>query len=123
MLGSLAAGISLAIGHHILYSRLAGHEAPSGNYAFGIFTYSRQEANIQFGTALAFLVKAALVLAVATAYIQLFWRNVLQRKADRGTPLSHIDTAFSVMGNIVDLFRVGVWWRCPIALLLALIAW
>lgn len=123
MLGSLAAGIALAIGHHIFYSHLAGQEAPSGSYRLGIFAYSRQEANIQLGTAFAFLVKATLVVAVVTVYVQLFWCTILRQKTGEGTRLSHIDTAFSVIDNVFDLLWVKVWLKRPFLMLLAIIAW
>ena len=123
MLGSLAAGVLFAAGHHIFYHSLAGQEAPSGNYTVGSLTFSKQEANITLGIALAFLVKAALAIAVVTAYIQLFWQAVLRRKPDRGTPLSHLNVTWSVTSNFFDLLRVDVWWTRPFSLLLAIIAW
>lgn len=123
MLGSLVAGVFFAVGHHYFYFSLAGHEAPLGDYHLGMFTYSKQEANIQIGTALAFLAKAALAVAIVTAYVQLFWHTTLHLGVEHGLPLGHLDVSFSVTDNIISLFRLDVWLKRPFSMLLALVAW
>jgi hypothetical protein len=121
MFGSLVAGFGCALGHHAFYGRLAGQEVPSGNYTVGSWDFSRQEVNVQIGTGLAFLTKALLTLAVGTAYVQLFWRIAV--KTGRRSRMDHLDISYSVLNDILSLFRLKFWWKRPLLLLLALTAW
>jgi hypothetical protein len=119
MTASLVAGVVLAIGHHVFYSKLDGSSAPASDYDLGGWTIPKQQANIAGGTAFAFLVKASLVVAVGTAYIQAFWRAITARKIR----LSYLDTLGSVPGSITALFALWRWMNFPLLLLLAIIIW
>lgn len=119
MAGSLLAAIAFAVGHHLFYSNLAGQVVPIGNYTIAGFTVSVQQANIASGTALAFLVKACLVLAIGTAYTQVFWQSV----SGRSTTVSMLDRLAAALQNFLLLLHWMVWWKYPLLLLVALIAW
>lgn len=118
---SLIAGLLLAVGHHLFYAGLHGKEAhPDGFQVLGSHI-SPQQLNIAIGTAIAYLVKAFLLLALSTAYLQLLWRALL--RAARGSTLGDLDTAFSGLSNLISLGKVWVWWRLPLLFALALAAW
>jgi len=107
-------GILAAVGHHLFYRSLAGTQAPDPNDRYKIIykSYvSKQEVNIIGGTALAFLVKSALGTAISMAYVQLFWKTLMQ--STHRTTLSMVDTTFSVLTSILSLSKVWTWWRYP----------
>jgi hypothetical protein len=58
MIGLPILGVLLAAGHHLFYSSLNDTETPN-NF--------KQQLNIAYGTAFAFLAKSALIAAVASA--------------------------------------------------------
>ena len=118
---SLMTGVLLAIGHHLFYASLHGQQARSDGYKILGSNVSPQQLNIAIGTAIAYLVKTFLVLALSTAYLQLLWRALL--RAARGSTLGDLDTAFSGLSNIISLSKVWVWWRLPLLFALALVAW
>jgi hypothetical protein len=111
MVSSMVLGIAFIIGHHFFYQSL--HLHPTGNVAFA------QEVNIGIGTAFTFVVRMFLIVAVATAYWQLFWRQVKQKP----TSLSSLDTLHSIMGNAFQFFKVGTLIRFPLLTLVAAILW
>ncbi|KAK3675115.1 hypothetical protein LTR78_005049 [Recurvomyces mirabilis] len=121
MLLALTCGALLATGHHLFYLSLAGEVAPTGSYNLAGATVSKQQFNTAAGTAFAFLVKAMLALAVTVAYTQTFWRAL--QVSHKGLKLPSIDTMHGVLANAADLFKVHVWWKRPLLLLLAIIAW
>jgi hypothetical protein len=121
MVSSLVAGCLLCLGHHLFYTGLAGSTAPTGEYDIAGTSVSKQKFNTAIGTAFAFLIKAALALAVAIAYTQAFWRSA--RNSTKGQRLSTLDTTFSVLGNLLNLAKLHVWVRYPLLLLMAVIAW
>ena len=118
---ALAAGVLFAAGHHLFYKSLDG--TPAANIGYNILgsQVSPQQLNIAGGTAFAFLVKACLVTALATAYVQLFWRAMLRKS--REVTLERLDTTFSALSNVHYLLKLWIWWRYPVLFLLALIAW
>lgn len=118
---SLAAGVLLAIGHHLFYNHLHGRSARTDGWQILGSDVSPQQLNIAIGTAIAYLVKTFLVLALSTAYLQLLWRALL--RAARGSTLGDLDTAFSGLSNLISLSKVWVWWRLPLLFALALVAW
>ena len=122
MLATFIAGTLLATGHHLFYQRLDGTEAPTGDYDIASSHYSKQQLNIQIGTAFAFLVKASLVFSISIAYVQVFWSRFCSLRQVRPT-LRRIDTAFSALGNLLALFNFRVWLWDPILLSLATLAW
>lgn len=121
MLLALLVGFLVALGHHLFYSSLAGKPAPTGAYSIAGTNISKQQFNTAVGTAFAFLVKAALAIAVGISYIQAFWHSA--RVSKKGATLASLDTSYSVLSNPLHLLRLNVWWRHPILLLLAVIAW
>jgi hypothetical protein len=120
MLLALFAGIALALGHHLFYQRLDGALVPAGSYDLAVRTVSRQQFNTGVGTAFAFLVKAALTIAVSIAYVQVFWRAA--QVADKHPTLAELDT-LSTLSNLLGLFTTRAWYRKPLLLFLALTYW
>ena len=104
-------GALAAIGHHLFYRSLAGTPAPDPSDRYTLYNrhLSKQEANIIGGTALAFMVKAALGTAISVAYVQLFWKTLLQSR--KRSTLSMVDTIFSASANTLSLLRLWTWWR------------
>ena len=121
MFTALIFGILLAVGHHMFYSSLSGKPADTDSYRIlgGQFALSKQEVKIAIGTLFAFLVKAALALAVAIAYTQVVWKAVKRQE----TSLLTVDTLFSILGNVSSFLSVSVWWKYPLLLLLAITVW
>lgn len=118
---SLAVGALLAVGHHLFYNSLHGQQAKADGWQILGSDVSPQQLNIAIGTAIAYLVKTFLLLALSTTYIQLLWRALL--RAARGSTLSNLDTAFSGLTNVISLSKLCVWWRLPLFFCLALLAW
>jgi hypothetical protein len=123
MLMALISGMFMAIGHHLFYKGLDGRVVPSQGWkAYGIELTS-QQLNIAGGTALAFLVKLCLVVAVSTSYTQAIWSAAKACTKERGMSIRQLDAAFSVLGNIVALTQVRLWARHPMLISLATVAW
>jgi|ERR1700722_1774290 hypothetical protein len=118
---AFSAGVLLALGHHLFYRHLAGSVAPPGEYHLPLGKVSKQQVNFAVGTAFAFLVKSMLALAVTASYMQVFWRTL--KTAEKGARLADVDTAFSVMQDILRLFKASVWRRHPLLLPMAVIFW
>ena len=121
IIASLFMGVMLAIGHHLFYNSLHGRQARTDGYKILGSDISPQQMAVAGGTALAFLVKSALVTALSTAYLQLLWRALL-RKAN-GSKLGDLDAAFSGLNNIVSISKIWVWRRLPLLFSLAVVAW
>lgn len=120
MLASLIASALLAISHHLFYNYLDGRAVSSG---VSISYVSTQQANIAIGTAFAFLVRAALVLSVSIAFVQVFWRSFAPQDDSRPFRLKQLDSAYAVLGNIFSLLNLPMGWRYPSIFLVASIAW
>jgi hypothetical protein len=107
---AFVAGLAFALSHHIFYNRLDGQ--PVNNHLFN------QQVNLAVGQALAFLVRACLVIAVSAAYWQIFWKTVLHETL----ALSQIDALAGMLGSALDLlnFRVA---KHPALVALALLSW
>jgi len=119
MISALLAGVVFAVGHHLFYHGLAGH-AVSDHYGKGFgSSVSAQEINIAIGTAFAFLVRACLVLAVSTAYIQAFWRAAKARQSEMNLTVAQLDAAFSALTNLLAFAKGPLWLRNPVLLCLA----
>ncbi|KAK0787274.1 hypothetical protein LTR02_006467 [Friedmanniomyces endolithicus] len=113
MISALLAGVVFAVGHHLFYHGLAGH-AVSDHYGKGFgSSVSAQEINIAIGTAFAFLVRACLVLAVSTAYIQAFWRAAKARQSEMNLTVAQLDAAFSALTNLLAFAKGPLWLRNP----------
>ncbi|KAF2715845.1 hypothetical protein K431DRAFT_308282 [Polychaeton citri CBS 116435] len=123
MLGSLLMGILFAIGHHLFYQHLEGTAVLTAEYEIAGSQVSSQQANIAIGTALAFLCKASLVLAVSISYLQVFWHAAIAAGGKGRLTLGQIDSAYSALNNFLAFFHLKVWWMTPLALLSAVTAW
>jgi hypothetical protein len=111
MLGSLLAGTVVAIAHHYFYKALNG-QVPST----GVFD---QQVNVGIGTALAFLTRSLLVIAIGVAYTQLFFNTILQK----ATSVSSIDVMYGARGSVIDLLNLSTFWKRPMIWALALLSW
>ncbi|KAF7193881.1 hypothetical protein HII31_04771 [Pseudocercospora fuligena] len=121
ILSSLIGGIVLALSHHLFNSSLKGTLVDAEPYKLVSYEVSQQQINTAVGTALAFLSRSCLVVAVSTAYTQAFWWTITR---DGTSPrLSTVDVLYSVLSNIWSLFRPKTWWRHPLLLLTALVTW
>lgn len=122
ILGALFLAVALAVGHHCFYAHLSGQLVPSTDYHIAGSTLSRQQANVAIGTAFALLFKSALASAVATSFIQLFWRMLKTSK--KPTLVSDADAVFSLLSNILELFKISVWrLRCILMTSVAVTFW
>ena len=119
MIACLVVGIAFAIGHHAFYRSLQSTEVRSAPYHFAGWQITPQQLNTAGGTAFAFTVKASLVLAISTAYVQLFFRAI----AKSGHEFASIDSWFSGLGDITSLFGTTTFWTQPLLAVVALTAW
>lgn len=117
MLAALIAGVLLAAGHHLFYSRLNGTPS-SGSILLASISY--QEANIAIGTALAIMVNSCLEFAVAAAFIQMFWKVLNEMSS---TTMKQLDSIYSAPHDIFMLLKVWLWWKYPLLFALATLAW
>ncbi|KAL2394035.1 hypothetical protein ABEF93_002634 [Exophiala dermatitidis] len=111
MLLCFTSSVVLAIGHHVLNLCLASKvvaELPVNQQ-----WVSRGE------NALAYLVKVLLVLATGTAYFQCVWHNA----RGRPTKISHFDSMFGALDNIVVLRHVRFWYRKPVLAMIVIVIW
>ncbi|PMD60549.1 uncharacterized protein K444DRAFT_629480 [Hyaloscypha bicolor E] len=105
----LTSGTLLAVGHHLYYNSLAGQ--PVGK--------TSQQWATRFGTAFTFLVKACLVSAVSTAYIQHIWVMFRQKSMSIGA----LDATFSATTDPFSFLSIEMLKRVKIGALLALLTW
>lgn len=111
----------VALGHHVFYASLNGQSVPTGSYSFIGATLQKQQFNTSVGTALAFLNKTLLGVAISVAYVQLFWLTSLRAK--RNPRLGDVDWAAAGLDNVFSLVYFNLWLKWPILALLALIFW
>lgn len=120
MLLSMLLAFAFALGYHFFYASLATKAVPSDDvFNVGSVRISTQQLNTTVGNASANLVKLCLAIAVPIAYVQLCWRAVQSQPST----VSTIDTLFGALIDATQLAKVTVWWRYPILLCLAFIAW
>ena len=117
---SLVLGLMLGVGHHLFYTSLDGTIAPNVEYDVLGSKVSRQQINIAAGTAFAFLVKAMLVTALATAYVQLLWRALLH--STKHVTFGSFDVLFSGISDIFSLAKATARWRHPLLFILAILS-
>jgi hypothetical protein len=111
IIGSFAASIALAIGHHFLYHNLDGKRVDRVAYD--------QQINLAIGTAFSFLVRSALVTAIGTSYWQLFWIT-LHRKT---LMLSTVDSLAGLLGAPQEFLNLNAIRASPTLVSLALLSW
>lgn len=108
---TFTAGLAFALGHHVLYQSLDGQ--PVDHHLFD------QQTNLAAGQALAFLVRACLVVAVGLSYWQVFWGTVLRSTFI----MSQVDVLAGLLGSVLDMLNFRVLVRRPTLMLLASLAW
>ncbi|KAI9710459.1 MAG: hypothetical protein M1812_007427 [Candelaria pacifica] len=124
MVLSLLSGVLFALGHHLFYNSLVDRPTSTNHYTIRGTQHPGQQVNIAIGTAFAFLVKAAFVLAVSTAYYQVFWKRAKHDSRVQKPPiLARLDTTFSGTTNFVSLLNVPVWFRYPLLFFMACTVW
>lgn len=124
MFGAFGAGVLAAIGHHVFYNGLSGKPVPNDDYIEVLgWNVDQQQINFAVGTALAFIVKAFLVLAVSASYIQSLWTAAKATRSGGPLTVSNLDAAFSILGNLLSFARLSFWFGNPLLLLLATTAW
>ncbi|TLD39104.1 hypothetical protein E2P81_ATG00091 [Venturia nashicola] len=111
MVSSLLLGFAFILGHHFFNQSL--HHTPTGDAVF------EQQVNTGIGTAFAFIVRMFLVVAVGTAYWQLFWH---QAKA-RPTPIAELDSMSSIIGSALEFISIRTLLRFPLLAFMATIIW
>ena len=121
ILGALAAGMALAIGHHFFYASLDNKPVSHG-FLLGS-SISKQEANVSIGLAFAFLFKACLVYSMAVAFVQLFWREAKAPHPRHAPTLARLDSIYGAFSNVGAMLDVRCWVRSPLPVMVAALAW
>jgi len=111
MLLLLLVGIGAAVGQHLLYAYINGREVDDIIFI--------QSWVIQFGSALAFLFKTALVAAVGIAFCHAFWFSVRRKTICVGT----IDSIFGILRNPGNFFSKELFVKSIVLWILALVSW
>lgn len=114
LLSTFSSAVFLALAHHLVYNYFDDKVLSSN-----MDSQYQQKLISRVGTALAFLVKATLTVTISIVFSQQFWLS-LGKKAER---ISDIDAISSVRGNILQLFRVQLWFRQWILAGLAVLMW
>lgn len=110
ILGLLAIGIALALGHHFYYQSLSGAIVSSE---------TRQQWALRFGTAFAFLTQSCLVASAGVAYTQRVWVAV-KRSPFR---LRTLDNVFSLQTTLWSFFSWEVLCKAKVLYLLGICIW
>lgn len=110
ILGLLAVGIALALGHHFYYQSLNETTVSSD---------TRQEWALRFGTAFAFLTQSSLVASAGVSYTQRVWVTV-KKKA---FPLRTLDNIFSLQNTLWSFFSWEVLAKAKALYLLGICIW
>ncbi|KAJ2987773.1 hypothetical protein NUW58_g4324 [Xylaria curta] len=121
ILGALLAGILTAVGHHLYYASLQG-TSPEGDRMIAGYRLSNQTFTTAVGTAFAFVVRAFLLFGVSGAYVQVFWHAATHARKG-GNTLEEVDAMFSILSNLFAFRQGSVWWKYPMLLIIAFIAW
>jgi hypothetical protein len=121
MVVTLFSGILLALGHHLFFKSLDHEPVPAGSYAFAGKELPKQQFNTAVGTAFALLVRISLAVAMSTAYVQIFWRSMKNRK--QPPTLAELDSAKAGLEDISSLFNMKVVHKYPLLALIAVIFW
>lgn len=113
MAAALGTGAVMIMGQHLFYQWLDGRAIDGSETPFS------QAVAVGIGTAFAFIIKALLVVSVAIAYEQLFWRAARANSIR----ISDADALFGILSNFVFLLRPRLWLKYPVLILTAMIAW
>ncbi|KAF2746517.1 hypothetical protein M011DRAFT_487283 [Sporormia fimetaria CBS 119925] len=117
MLALFFSGVLVAVGHHLLYSRLDGTIVRG--FGDGSSQYLTQTWILRYGTALAFLTKTLLASAVVVAYKQHMWIN-LRRKPNS---VSTINAIFAATYDFLALTSPRLFLKARLPALMAFIIW
>ncbi|KAK5310170.1 hypothetical protein LTR70_009672 [Exophiala xenobiotica] len=109
MLVTLVAGVFIAVGHHLFYSRLDGQP---------VDTQISQTWVNRIGTGLAFVVKLFFVAAVGIAYTQYQWRTISRKP----WKIKQIDSLTGVLNNAWYFYDVSLWTRVPVLTVMAVVS-
>jgi hypothetical protein len=123
MLGAFVSGTLLAVTHDQFYNNLDKKAAPIDKYVVGDFAFSKQQMNLNIGSALAFLVKVCLVLAASIAYAQVFWKKTRKLSSNGGVALSKVDSMQLACQNLLEFLTPSIWRSAPCLILVALTVW
>ena len=124
MMLSLVSGILFALGHHLFYNSRVNKAISTDDYIIMGTRHPGQQVNIAVGTAFAFLVKAAFILAVSTAYYQVFWKMAKQKsKTEKHPTLRWLNAAFSSTTNVMSLLSTPMWCRYPLPFFMVATVW
>jgi len=111
MVSLFTSGLALAVGHHLLYSRLNGRQLAQVSVS--------QAWVIRAGTAFAFAFKTVLVSAIGAAYCQLFWHSV-RRKSIR---IGSLDAMFALLKEPMAFFKFQFAKKTALLFVMAVLAW
>ena len=124
MVFSILIGIAFALGHHFFYASLENKPTATSDYTLYGTHYPGQQVNIAVGTAFAFLARSAFVLAISTAFYQVFWKKMKHDSRHKKPPsLQKVDVVYSGPTNLVSLFNFSVWLQYPLLFLMVLSMW
>ncbi|KAK8044162.1 hypothetical protein PG993_004186 [Apiospora rasikravindrae] len=107
MYAFFVAGVAFAVWHHLYYSSLDGKPAKD------------QTEKLRYGTFMAFLTKACLIWAVASALRQRIW-TTLQSKS---LSLQGVDSVFAIADDPMAILDWKTTLNAKVAILMAMIAW
>jgi hypothetical protein len=117
MISLFIAGVLVAVGHHLFYSRFHTHTVQSPDN--GASEYLSQTWIIRYGTAFAFVAKTLLAGSIVVAYKQHMWIN-LRHKANT---VSTIDAVFAATHDLVAFLSPAFLLKAKTPALMALVAW
>lgn len=108
---SFIGGVALAVGHHLFYRSLNEQIVEHASFS--------QQVNTGIGTALAFLVRHALMLAVGASYWQIFWATLSRKNLSVGV----IDSLAGILTAVQEFTNTQAIKAQPLLVLLALLSW
>jgi len=100
----------IAVTHHELYSYW--NNRPVANS-------TQQQWIARGGTAFAFLFKAACLISVSTAYVQLFWKTIRRKSY----PTVQLNALYGVLRNPINFQELSLWSRHPLLAMVAIASW
>jgi hypothetical protein len=109
------AALAFAVGHHEFYENLDNKLVDTDDRLFS------QQVNLAIGNAFALLFRAALVIALATVYWQIFWTALLRER--KAVAISHIDALAGALTSLFDLLHLRALLCQKTLLALAVLTW
>lgn len=118
MIVFMLAGVGFALGHHFFYNSLRGVEVAPDDGKWNWNT-SSQEWKTRYGTALAFISKTTMTVAIGFAYQEHLWRTLRKKSVS----IAGIDAAFAANDNALSFFNWDFLKNVKVGYLLALLGW